>query len=334
MSPKLSIFIPTFNRNNILFDNLKFLLPQLNSECKVVVLDNCSDISVSTTLKDVQLQYPATINIITNKVNIGAAANVVRCFELCDTDWLWVLGDDDKPDCNSIKTILEHINIYEDSIFINFSSEIKSREKLFTTSKQDEFIELMDSWSNVLFISSAIYKASVLKKHLRVAYHYIYSMGPHFALLLEALYSEKNAHCVFSNKSIVTWVAPSAEQSWDQIILGNATTLLELVPNEASQRKLAREIISYVPSIKHLYFDLLDRPSNYLNGDTRYYYNQLAYKILYFSRERLMFIAQYVYLTFIRIYIKKIYRYFFSKPHKQDNILKKNLRNIFFGSRT
>ena len=334
MSPKLSIFIPTFNRNNILFDNLKFLLPQLNSECKVVVLDNCSDISVSTTLKDVQLQYPATINIITNKVNIGGCANIVRCFELCDTDWLWVLGDDDKPDCNSIKTILEHINIYEDSIFINFSSEIKSRGKLFTTSKQDEFIELMDSWSNVLFISSAIYKASVLKKHLRVAYHYIYSMGPHFALLLEALYAEKNAHCVFSDKSIVTWVAASPEQSWNQIILCNATSLLELVPNEASQRKLAREIISHVPSIKYLHLSLLDRSSSRFNSDTNYHYHQLSYKIFYFSRNRLMFIIRYIYFTFVRSYIKKIYTYFFLKNHRRDDISRKSLRNIFFGSRT
>ena len=334
MIPKLSIFIPTFNRNTILFENLKFLLPQLNSECKVVVLDNCSDIPVSTTLKDVQLQYPVTIDIITNKVNIGAAANVVRCFELCDTDWLWVLGDDDKPVCNSVQTILEHISLYENSIFINFSSEIKSREKLFITSKQDEFIELMDSWSNVLFISSGIYNAYALKKHLRVAYHYIYSMGPHFALLLEALYAERNTHCVFSDKSIVIWVASSAEQSWNHIILGNATTLLELVPNKASQRKLAREIISYVPSIKDLQLNLLDSSSSQFNGDTNYYYYQLAYKIFYFSKNKLWYAIQSTYFTFARPYLKRIYSYLFSKAHRQDNIPRKSLRNIFFGSRT
>ena len=334
MIPKLSIFIPTFYRNTILFENLKFLLPQLNSECKVVVLDNCSDIPVSTTLKDVQLQYPVTIDIITNKVNIGAAANVVRCFELCDTDWLWVLGDDDKPVCNSVQTILEHISLYENSIFINFSSEIKSREKLFITSKQDEFIELMDSWSNVLFISSGIYNTSVLRKYLRFAYHYIYSMGPHFALLLEALYAEKYAKCVFSNKSIVTWVAASAEQSWNHIILGNATTLLELVPNEDSQKKLAREIISYVPSIQLLHLNLIDRSSSRFNGDTNYYYHQLAYKIFYFSRSKFTYAIQYTYITFVRPYVKKIYSYLFLKAYRQDNILRKSLRNIFFGSRS
>lgn len=334
MSPKLSIFIPTFNRNSILLDNLKFLLPQLNSECKIVVLDNCSDIPVSSTLKDIQLQYSSRIDIIRNKVNIGASANFVRCFELCDTDWLWLLGDDDKPYCNSIQTILEHINLYESSTFINFSSEIKSREKLFITSKQDEFIELMDSWSNVLFISSGIYRASALKKHLRVAYHYIYSMGPHFAMLLEALCAEENAHCVFSNNSIVTWTAPSAEQSWNQIILGNATSLLELVPNVTSQKKLAKEIISYVPDIKYLHLNLLDSSSSQLNGDTNYYYHQLAYKMFYFSKNKLTYIIQYIYFTFVRPYIKKIYGYLFLKKRRQDTILRKSLRNIFFGSRT
>lgn len=332
MSPKLSIIIPTFNRNSILLDNLKLLLPQLNAECKIIILDNCSDTPVSYTLKDIQIQYSVTIDIITNKVNIGANANIVRCFELCATDWLWILGDDDQPHLDCIQTILENISIYEESVFINFSSEIKSRQELFTTSKQDEFIELMDSWSNVLFISSGIYKASVLRKHLRVAYHYIYSMGPHFALLLETLHREENAHCVFSDKSIVTWVAPSSEQSWDYLILCNATSLLELVPNETSQRKLAEEIIGYIPSIKYLSLNLLDTSSSY-NSDTNYYYHQLAYKIFYFSKNSLKFGFQYIYFTFIRVHIKKIYNRIFYGNKKRDILPKRSLRRIFFGSR-
>lgn len=333
MTPKLSIFIPTFNRNNILLNNLKFLLPQLTSECKLVIIDNCSDIPISETLQDIQAHSIATIDIITNTVNIGAGANVTRCFELCHTDWLWILGDDDKPHSNSIQTILDHISLYEESIFINFSSEIKSRQNLFTTSKQDEFIELMDSWSNVLFISSGVYKASVLRKYIRVAYHYIYSMGPHFALLLETLYREENVQCVFSDKSLVRWIPASSEQSWECEILCNTTSLLELVSNETSQTKLAQEIISHIPSIQYLALILLDT-SSINRSCTNYYYHQLAYKMFYFSKNSLKFGIRYIYASFIREHIKKIYNQIFYRNKERYISPKKSLRNIFFGSRT
>jgi glycosyltransferase involved in cell wall biosynthesis len=50
-NPTLTIAIPTFNRNAILFQNLKHLLPQIDKNVNILIIDNCSDIKVEGYLK-------------------------------------------------------------------------------------------------------------------------------------------------------------------------------------------------------------------------------------------------------------------------------------------
>ena len=50
---KLTIAIPTFDRNEILRANLAKLIPQLTPACELVILDNCSTEPVENTLKDI-----------------------------------------------------------------------------------------------------------------------------------------------------------------------------------------------------------------------------------------------------------------------------------------
>ena len=50
---KLTIAIPTYNRNEILKANLEKLLPQVTDECNVVIFDNCSDTPVKEVIEEV-----------------------------------------------------------------------------------------------------------------------------------------------------------------------------------------------------------------------------------------------------------------------------------------
>ena len=47
----LTIAIPTFNRNAVLIENLKHLLPQLGKHEDILIIDNCYDIEVGNYLK-------------------------------------------------------------------------------------------------------------------------------------------------------------------------------------------------------------------------------------------------------------------------------------------
>ena len=81
---KLTIAIPTYNRNEILYKNIKKLLPQITDECRVVIFDNCSDIPIKGTIEDlVEANSHIDISIVRNRYNIGMTANILKCFEEC-----------------------------------------------------------------------------------------------------------------------------------------------------------------------------------------------------------------------------------------------------------
>lgn len=47
--------------------------------------------------------------VVRKRANIGANANVLRCFELCETEWIWILGDDDHGLPGAVDKILAHL---------------------------------------------------------------------------------------------------------------------------------------------------------------------------------------------------------------------------------
>src|SRR5574341_2183179 len=131
---KLTIAIPTYNRNEVLAENLPLLLKQLTLECYVLIIDNASRIPVVETVGPMLELYPRERwRIVRNRANVGGGANVLRCFELCETAGLWILSDAYPPASNSIDTIISHICRYPQSTFINFRTESVRRDTLHTT---------------------------------------------------------------------------------------------------------------------------------------------------------------------------------------------------------
>ena len=109
---KLTIAIPTYNRNELLKANLLKLLPQVTDECRIIIFDNCSDVPVKDTLSDLLNGYSnIDISIVRNRYNIGMTANILKCFEECPDPWLWVLGDDDEVTDGAVARILIDIKI-------------------------------------------------------------------------------------------------------------------------------------------------------------------------------------------------------------------------------
>jgi glycosyltransferase involved in cell wall biosynthesis len=282
---QLTIAIPTYNRNETLLRNLKHLLPQLNENCLLLIIDNNSEIPVSKTLTAILTSYHGNnIQIIRNDVNVGASANVMRCFELCKTEWLWVLGDDDTVKPDAIKTIFETIDKYPDCAFYSFSSEIYQRNCNFITNGADEFIEKLDSFSNVLFISSGFYNSRKIKSHLQIGYIYGYSLAPHFAALLASL--AEDVKCYFSSLQLVSWNAPTGEQQWSFLNTGlRLMTVLELVKKRHLQQTLARKILNGIPPFEAIVAQLVGL--SYVNKQTEYslyLLDHIYFHLFYFNR--------------------------------------------------
>lgn len=93
----LTIAIPTYNRIEQLRRTLTNLIPQLDDRCYLMILDNNSDNKVENEISDLtELLSKESYAVIRHRINIGADTNIFRCFELCETKWLWTLSDDDE----------------------------------------------------------------------------------------------------------------------------------------------------------------------------------------------------------------------------------------------
>lgn len=282
----LTIAIPTYNRNQTLLTNLGRLLPQLTSDCRMLIIDNNSDQPVEATLVGHLAQIPPLdYRIVRNRANIGANANILRCFELCETTWLWVLGDDDLVEPTAISTILEHIRLYPDAVCVNFSVEqLHARSDVVTTCGQEQFVEVIDSLANFIFISTNIYRADVMALQLKFGYQYAYSMAPHLAVLLTSL--DCAEVCCFSNQQIVR-LTPG--QSWPYLnsALG-LPTLLELPLRPNAVGSFARQLLGTYSggfSLRTLTFQLLLQSAKYGDrGRVLYFYDQVCSRIYYFDR--------------------------------------------------
>ncbi len=202
---KLTIAIPTYNRNEILKNHIGFLLPQITDECKLLIIDNCSGISVQETLGDLIAGYPSVdFKIVRNKMNIGGNANIVRCFELCDTEWIWVLGDDDVPEPKAIETILRNIHSNHDTTNFNYYSPDRYhpvRNMTFVSHGLDDYLAKMDSFNESIFISTNIYRRPDVINSIAYAILFQYSCAPQFVILVMSLRADKE--CIFSKEVIV-----------------------------------------------------------------------------------------------------------------------------------
>ena len=70
---KLSIIIPTYNRSELLQQQVRRILPQLNSDVELILIDNKSDYDVFSLFSETELKR---FKIIVNNINIGGAANI------------------------------------------------------------------------------------------------------------------------------------------------------------------------------------------------------------------------------------------------------------------
>jgi abequosyltransferase len=118
----LTIAIPTFNRS----DNLNHLLNLLNQELKeyndqvtVLVSNNNSSDNTINVLNKFKLNWPE-LEVINHCDNIGPDLNFSYCYDICRTEYFWLLGDDDLPTKGAIGILLKLISENNSSIiYIN-----------------------------------------------------------------------------------------------------------------------------------------------------------------------------------------------------------------------
>lgn len=205
MNKILTVSIPTYNRPVQLKKTLGSLLPQLTEECFLRIIDNHSNIPVKDYAESIISQFPdVEYEIVRNKINVGGDNNILRCFEYCETDWLWTLGDDDVLLNDSIKIILDDIKEYSNAVNINYynPSSGSIRNKYVLSIGKENHLKNIDSFQNLIFMSTNIYncKHIVKDKDLSKGFHYTYSCAAHWFVTFNSI--GNNDMTILSNKSI------------------------------------------------------------------------------------------------------------------------------------
>jgi len=239
--PLLTVAIPTYNRPKELRECVEYLRNQTDHRFHLLVIDNASPTPASAILDGLLEDFPAlSFNVVRNRVNVGGDANVLRCFELCETEYLWILGDDDAPLPTAVETIHATLQEYPKALFVNFTCELHNRLAESTTSNLDEFIGSVDSFSNILFASTSVFRVPETAPHLRFAYRFSYAMAPHIILLLQALMRGPGT-CYLSTRRIVRWTAPPDGTRWSIVaqLLG-VGVLLDMPLSTENRRRLAQ----------------------------------------------------------------------------------------------
>lgn len=112
----LTIAIPVFERKEYFRSALVSILEQ-SVKCKLLVVDNASSHNFfKDTCSELGVPY------FRNQRNIGIFPNWNKCFELADSDYVMILGDDDQLDKKFVETFANCLNDYNqiDIFFSNF----------------------------------------------------------------------------------------------------------------------------------------------------------------------------------------------------------------------
>lgn len=284
----LTISIPTYNRNDKLRRSVELLLPQLKEGIRLQIFDNGSSIPVEDTLKDI-LDSNNQIIVFRNKQNLGVSANILKCFEHCETRWMWLLGDDDPPATDAIETIVCTVSNYSDYGFINFKSHMSERRNsALAACGINDFISNIDDFGNILMISLGLYNIEVLQGDLRLGYQLGYCLAPHLVYLLSGIREETKV--LFSDKPIINFAihaGNTADGTWSWISVSLCISMLYEVPLEISannKKKLASHIRTHIKP-PNAVFKILEqeRYAALTVYDKRFLLRQIFFRSLLFN---------------------------------------------------
>ncbi|GAA0542062.1 glycosyltransferase involved in cell wall biosynthesis [Rhizomicrobium palustre] len=236
MEAILTILIPTYDRPDKVKALVNQLLPQRSGQWKLVIFDNHSP----TPVRDL---VPEDVEVVRHSANIGSGGNFPRCFEYAQTEWVWLIGDDDTIDPDGVQRALDAIAMYPDAAVINFGAPgfTDSRTTPVICHGMDEYLARCDSPTHMVWMSANIYARKHYLANLRYGYRFGNTMSCQYVLLLLALLDGKE---VVLLPDVVTRppaeAPPDAGNHGERVL--SQVALLDL-PFTARQRKAFAQML-------------------------------------------------------------------------------------------
>ena len=275
----LTIAIPTWDRPEQLRNTVKILLPQLEPGVEILVLDNQSKIPAAEVLTDlVTALPPGAVRIVRHRVNVGGNVNIMRCFEWAEGEWVWTLGDDDRPAPDAVSQIFAALHENPSADYFNFCSSLHPTRQAYTAASIDEFLDRCDSISNALFVSVGLWRRRRFTVYLESALYYVHTNMPVLVLLFVALRDRRRL--VFTSRFLVGWELPPGGLRWPRHFFFNFVETVSIIPGISAQRKFIRLLAPwdvYHPARELLRWSLLSQLNNPDNPPALYFVGRGAW---------------------------------------------------------
>jgi glycosyltransferase involved in cell wall biosynthesis len=124
----LAIAIPTYNRSEILEENLRIMLPELKQyRVPVFISDDSSDSKTEILIDSLSQEYEG-FSYRRNWPSLGHDKNFFATLEMADYDYVWYLGDSLYFKSGCLQEIIEAMQADVDFIFVNsYAKDMRSR---------------------------------------------------------------------------------------------------------------------------------------------------------------------------------------------------------------
>lgn len=326
MKNRITFAIPTRNRIDNLKENLRTLVPQLDEDCTLLIVDNCSDKIVKDEIDDV---IPSTrlfeFGIVRNSFDIGGNGNIARCFELCSTPWLCLIGDSRKVSNNIVTTLKRYMLQFPEATLMNFYSPSKkhsSRYKLTVTKGKLSFVKEMGSFGNIILVGNSLINMHKIKS-ISYGYQYCYSNAPQFVIPLMNM--NEDSVCILSPEKIIESCIQIPEGETRIPLIDcwiGFSSILDLPLEQAVRVELAKKISGVdVQAQPYLWFFkslLLFSVKPDKNKQARYYFHRVCSSRYYYNRSITTIIKLFCTYVLLRVpFITRMLIYFNKKFIKQ-----------------
>lgn len=301
---KLTITIPTFDRPESLKRSVPRLLEAIRShkdEVGLLLIDNSSTIPVSETVAPILAEFPdVEVKVIRNRANLGLTGNVLRCFELCETEWMWLMGDDDVIKDGALGVVLKGLEAHPDCVFHNYVfNEWKRPQEYFSTGVSD-FIEKIDYFPTVLFMSVGIFRLDAFLPNLRYGYLYAYSWTPPIALLIASLGKDRKAFFA-TDELIDEHQLADRKNYWSVLNVFMGIPVLTDLPLEPKARRSLGRLLGSQLNLEQLPYHLILNQDR--DGDREYAlytFDHIVFRNFYFGTSSVRKIKALIYRLFVK----------------------------------
>lgn len=234
---KMEIIIPTWNRADYLENTLSQFAESPFIDYKITILNNNSTDHTQEVCEKYKKIFP-NLNVIKNNKNIGGLANILRCYEIAEAKYLWLVGDNDNydfSDCSDIIDIIENSDY--DLIFVQENDKIK-----LTSTSIEEIYE--KGYGNDMIMVLGTISAYILKTELYTSeciqegYTMINDWFPHFAFANKAM---KENFSVYVSPKRIRYGYENPEDHFDSLQLIKGWVSSNLI----FEKKYMREGIKY-----------------------------------------------------------------------------------------